>query len=52
MEIEHSSISGTFPMITSTSTQNFTKPQEAQHQKCTGTANNKYKVCFKVLGQF
>lgn len=33
MEIEHSSISGTFPMITSTPTQTLAKLQEAQYQK-------------------
>jgi len=33
MEIEHSSISGNFPTITSTSTQTIAKLQEAQHQK-------------------
>jgi hypothetical protein len=33
MEIKHSSISGTFPMMTSTSTQTSAKLQEAQHQK-------------------
>ena len=33
METEDSSVSGTFPMITSTSTQTLANFQEAQHQQ-------------------